>query len=54
MDRREEVEIRDCTDCAWSARVDEYDAVALSGLVVDHAIQTGHDIETRSVRPHVW
>ncbi len=54
MDRRDEIEIRDCVECAWSVRADEHDPSALSGLVIDHAVRTGHDIETRCVRPHIW
>lgn len=54
MDRRDEIEIRDCVECAWSVRTDEHDSATLSGLVVDHAVQTGHDIETRCMRPHIW
>jgi hypothetical protein len=54
MDRREEIEIRDCVECAWSVHADEHDAAGLSRLVIDHAVETGHDIETRFVRPHVW
>lgn len=54
MERQDEVEIKDCTDCAWSVRAEEHDSTALSRLVIDHAIRTGHDIETRRVRSHVW
>lgn len=54
MVERDEVEIRDCVECAWSVRADEHDPVALSRLVIDHAVETDHDIETRSMTPHVW
>lgn len=48
-DRDPLVELRICCECDWVVRADEDDIAAVSRLVVDHAVETGHDIETRFV-----
>lgn len=35
-----------CLDCEWSVSTAEYPEQEVSSLVVDHAVETGHDIDS--------
>lgn len=57
-------EIRYCLDCGWRVHNDEYDDP--SALMIDHAVETGHDLDSytegdtrglqrsSSARPRFW
>jgi predicted small metal-binding protein len=40
-----------CLDCSWSASTADHSRQELSSLILEHAVETGHDIDTTSVDP---
>jgi hypothetical protein len=44
---------RYCCECSWSINTDEHTREERNALVVEHAIETGHDIDTARIHPGI-
>lgn len=42
-----------CLECSWMASSEEHTLVELNALMVEHAIETGHDIESGLIHPDI-
>lgn len=42
-----------CLDCSWRASTAEYPREELNALLVEHAIETGHDIDSALIHPDI-
>jgi hypothetical protein len=40
-------------ECSWSASTEEYTREELNALMVEHAITTGHDVDTAHIHPDI-
>lgn len=44
---------RYCRECSWMASSEEHPREELNALMVEHAIETGHDIESGLIHPDI-
>jgi hypothetical protein len=42
-----------CRECSWKASREEHTREELNALMVEHAIETGHDIESGLIHPDI-
>lgn len=40
-----------CCECSWTASTEEHTREELNALMVEHAVETGHDIESARIHP---
>jgi hypothetical protein len=44
---------RYCCECSWTASTADHTREELNALMVEHAVTTGHDIDTASIHPDI-
>jgi hypothetical protein len=42
-----------CCECSWSANAEDHTREELNALIVEHAVETGHDIESALIHPDI-
>jgi hypothetical protein len=47
------IKYRCCCECSWAVSTEEHTREELNALVVEHAITTGHDVETALIHPDI-
>jgi hypothetical protein len=47
------IKYRYCRECSWSASTEEHTREELNALMVEHAITTGHDIDSALIHPAI-
>jgi predicted small metal-binding protein len=47
------IKISYCCECSWAASAEDHPREELNALIVEHAVETGHDIESAFIHPDI-